>query len=169
MCALGPRVCRTPLRAFSLKGTRLAVEIVRASWRDAWALSRLDRRCFSQVDAYAWLTYLSLCLWPGIVTLKAISGEKIVGVVAGDPRRWRGYTLIVTLAVDPDWRRRGIGERLMRACEARFDLPRFRLQVRKSNAPAIRLYQRLGYAIVDALPGYYGDGEDAYLMEKANR
>jgi len=144
------------------------VEIVRASWRDAWSLSRLDQRCFSRIDAYSWLTYLSLCMWPGIVTLKAVAGERIVGVVAGDPRKRRGYALIVTLAVDPDWRRQGLGARLMHACEARFDLPRFRLQVRKSNAPAIRLYRRLGYAIVDTLPGYYGDGEDGYVMDKAN-
>jgi len=145
------------------------VEIVQASWRDAWALSRLDRKCFSRVDGYSWLAYLSLCTWPGTVTLKAVSGEAIVGVVAGDRRRWRGYILVVTLAVDPGWRRRGIGERLMRACEARFDLPRFRLQVRKSNSSAIRLYRSLGYVITSALPGYYGDGEDAYVMEKVNK
>jgi len=143
------------------------VEIVRATWRDARALGRLDARCFRSIDAYNVITYLSLCLWPGVVTLKAAAGGRVVGVVAGDPRRRRGYTLIVTVAVDPDWRRQGIGERLMRACEAHFDLPRFRLQVRKSNSPAIRLYQRLGYAIVDALPGYYGDGEDAHVMDKA--
>jgi hypothetical protein len=26
-----------------------------------------------------------------------------------------------------------------------------------------------GYVIVDAAPGYYGDGEDAYVMEKVNK
>ncbi len=105
-----------------------------------------------------------MCLWPGLVVLKAVAGGQIVGVAAGDPRR--DATLIVTLGVDPDWRRRGLGERLMRACEGRFDLSRYRLQVRQSNAPAIRLYQKLGYTIVDRLPGYYADGEGAFLMEK---
>jgi hypothetical protein len=64
-------------------------------------LSRLDRRCFNRVDAYSWLAYLSLCLWPGTVTLKAVWGETMVGVVAGDRRRWGGYILVVTLAIDP--------------------------------------------------------------------
>lgn len=142
------------------------VKIVQATWRDAWSLRRFDRRCFKSIDAYGWFTYFALCLWPRVVVLKATAGDRIVGVAAGDPRASRGYTIIVTLGVDPDWRRRGLGERLMRACEARFELPRFRLQVRKSNTPAIRLYQKLGYTIVDRLPRYYDDGEDGYLMGK---
>ena len=145
------------------------VEIVRAMWRDAWALSRLDKRCFSPSDAYGWPTYLALCLWPGVVALKAMVDGRPIGFVAGDPRRRHGYVAIVTLAVDPDWRRRGLGERLLRECEARFDLPRFRLQVRPSNATAIRLYGRLGYQTIGRLPGYYADGEDAYLMEKVRQ
>jgi len=144
----------------------VGVDIVQANWRDARALSRLDQRCFLRVDAFGWFTYLGLCLWPGIVALKAVAGGEIVGFVAGDPRRRKGYVIIATLGVDPAWRRRGIGERLMRECEARFDLPRFRLQVRKSNTPAIRLYRKMGYVIIDDLPRYYGDGEDGYLMEK---
>lgn len=142
------------------------VDIVRATWRDARALSRLDRRCFRPADAYDWFAYFALCVWPRVVVLKAVAGDRIVGVVAGDPRRRHGYAIIVTIGVDPDMRGRGIGERLLCACEAQFDLPRFRLQVRKSNTPAIALYKKLNYAIIDGLPRYYGDGEDAYLMEK---
>ncbi len=143
------------------------VEIVPATWHDAWALTELDRRCFSPVDAFGWLTYLILCLWPGVVRLKAVADGRLIGFIAAEPQRWRGRVTIVTLEVDPAWRRRGIGERLMREGEGRFDLPRFRLQVRKSNSPAIRLYQKLGYTIVDDLPRYYGDGVDGYLLEKA--
>jgi len=142
------------------------VDIVRATWRDARALSRLDRRCFRSGDAYGWFTFFALCLWPKVVVLKAMDGGRIVGVVAGDPRRRHGYTIIVTVGVDPDMRGHGIGEQLLRACEAQFDLPRFRLQVRKSNAPAVALYKKLNYTVIDRLPHYYGDGEDAYLMEK---
>lgn len=141
-------------------------EIVRATWRDAGALAELDERCFPRADAFGWFTYLTLCLWPGVVGLKAVADTQLIGFVAAEPHRWRGHVTIVTLGVDPAWRRRGIGERLMRECEARFDLPRFRLQVRKSNTPAIRLYRKLGYAIIDDLPRYYGDGEDGFLMEK---
>jgi ribosomal protein S18 acetylase RimI-like enzyme len=56
----------------------------------------------------------------------------------------------------------------MRECETRLTLPVIRLQVRQSNLAAIRLYQKLGYAIVGDLPHYYVD-EDGYLMEKMRR
>ena len=142
------------------------VEIVRATWRDTRALRKLDRRCFSRVARYGWFTFLGLSLWPGVVALKAVADRRIVGFVAGDPRRRKGYVLIVTLSVDPDWRHQGLGEQLLRECEACFDLPRFQLMVRQSNTAAIRLYQKLSYTIVADLPGFYGDGEDGYLMEK---
>ena len=142
------------------------VEIVRAGWRDAWELSRLERRCFSRADTLGWFEFLGLRLWPGVVLLKAIAGGSIVGFVAADPRRWSGQAVILTLGVDPTWRRQGVGQRLMRECEARLDVPVIRLQVRQSNTPAIALYRKLGYAIAHDLPRYYSD-EDGYLMEKS--
>lgn len=145
-----------------------AIQIERATWRDVRALLRLDRRCFKPVDRYSWYEYFSLCAWPGLIALKAVRDEKIVGFIAGDPRRGEGHTIIVTIGVDPDWQGRGIGERLMREVEARSPqgVPRLQLMVRKSNAPAVNLYHKLNYNIVDVWPRYYNDGEDAYVMEK---
>ncbi len=103
-----------------------------------------------------------------MITLKAVHAGRIVGFIAGDPRRHEGHTIIVTIAVDPDYQQRGIGERLMREVEARSprSVPRLQLMVRKSNLPALRLYRKLNYAIVETWPRYYEDGEDAYVMEK---
>lgn len=143
------------------------VQIVQASWRDTRALVRLDRRCFKPIDAFAWYEFFELCLWPGAIALKAMEADRIVGFIAGDPRPREGHTIIVTVGVDPDWQGRGIGERLLRAVEARSTLARLQLMVRVSNLPALGLYRKLGYAIVDTWRGYYADGEDAYLMEKA--
>jgi len=142
------------------------LQIVRATWRDVRALVQLDRRCFKPIDAYAWYEFLNLCVWPGLITLKALQDDRIVGFIAGDPRRQDGHTIIVTIAVDPDYQRRGIGERLLREVEARSVLPRLQLMVRKSNLPALHLYRKLNYAIVETWPRYYEDGEDAYVMEK---
>ena len=143
-----------------------ALRIERAGWRDTRALVRLDRRCFKPIDAFAWYEFFELCLWPGVITLKAVAADRIVGFIAGDPRPAEGHTIIVTIGVDPDWQGRGIGGQLLRAVEARSVLARLRLMVRVSNRPALGLYRKLGYAIVDTWRGYYGDGEDAYLMEK---
>ena len=146
--------------------TQPPIEIARATWRDVRALVQLDRRCFKPIDAYAWYEFLDLCVRPGLITLKAIQNDRIVGFIAGDPRRQEGHTIIITIAVDPDYQRRGIGERLMREVEARSALPRLQLMVRKSNLPALHLYRKLNYAIVETWPRYYEDGEDAYVMEK---
>jgi len=75
---------------------------------------------------------------------------------------------ITTFAVDPGWRRRGIGERLLLAL---LDLAIGRhareatLEVRLSNLPARRLYEKYGFRPVGLRPNYYSDnGEDALIM-----
>ncbi|HHY47820.1 MAG TPA: ribosomal protein S18-alanine N-acetyltransferase [Firmicutes bacterium] len=77
---------------------------------------------------------------------------------------------VTNLAVHPDWRRRGIGEALMRAlaevCSAR-QVKRMTLEVRVSNVGAQRLYDKLGFVKVGIRRGYYHDNrEDAIIMWK---
>jgi ribosomal-protein-alanine N-acetyltransferase len=79
-----------------------------------------------------------------------------------------GEAHISTIAVRPEWRRRGIGELLLvamldRAVELGGDLAT--LEVRVSNVAAQSLYQRYGFAKVGLRPHYYSDrGEDALIM-----
>jgi ribosomal-protein-alanine acetyltransferase len=144
------------------------VTIERAVWRDTRALTQLDRRSFKPIDAYAWYELFALCVARNGIALKAVSDGRIVGFIAGDQRRSEGHTIIVTIAVDPDYQRRGIGERLLREVETRSarSVPRLQLMVRQSNRPALQLYRKLNYDIVDTWRRYYEDGEDAYVMEK---
>lgn len=75
---------------------------------------------------------------------------------------------IATLATHPDFRRRGIAERLLVEAlnlayneGARAAL----LEVRAGNEPALRLYRKLGFEVVGYRPQYYKDkNEDALLM-----
>ena len=75
---------------------------------------------------------------------------------------------ITTFAVLPDWRRRGVGARLLLALmELASDIGArvATLEVRLSNAPARQLYQRFGFRPVGVRPRYYSDnGEDALIM-----
>ncbi|MCR4401365.1 MAG: ribosomal protein S18-alanine N-acetyltransferase [Firmicutes bacterium] len=75
---------------------------------------------------------------------------------------------ITNIAVHPDFRRRGIGERLMKAIMdyARSKgAKRFTLEVRVSNVGAQKLYEKLGFVSAGIRPGYYHDnGEDAMIM-----
>jgi ribosomal-protein-alanine N-acetyltransferase len=75
---------------------------------------------------------------------------------------------ITTFAVHPAWRRRRIGERLLLAV---LDVSMDRgareatLEVRLSNLPARRLYEKYGFRPVGLRPRYYtDDNEDALVM-----
>ena len=75
---------------------------------------------------------------------------------------------ITTFAIHPAWRRQRIGERLLLAF---LDLAIDRrareatLEVRLSNLPARRLYEKYGFRPVGLRPRYYSDdGEDALIM-----
>ena len=141
------------------------VTIARATWREVIALWRLERVIFPR-DAYDPLTLLLLVAWPGNVALKATNGKSLVGFVAGDQPWGEQAAWIVVLGVSPLHQRGGIGARLLAECEARLDRPVLRLMVRESNAPAIELYAKFGYARVRREVGYYNDGEAGLLMEK---
>jgi len=75
---------------------------------------------------------------------------------------------ITTFAVDPAWRRQGIGERLLLALLDVAQARRAReatLEVRLSNVAARRLYEKYGFRPVGLRPNYYtDDGEDALIM-----
>jgi [ribosomal protein S18]-alanine N-acetyltransferase len=75
---------------------------------------------------------------------------------------------ITTFAIDPAWRRRRLGERLLIAL---LDLAIERrageatLEVRLSNLAARRLYEKFGFRPVGIRPRYYSDdNEDALIM-----
>ncbi len=75
---------------------------------------------------------------------------------------------IHNLAVRGEFRRRGIGKLLLREVVAeamRQFSARVRLEVRKSNMAAQRLYESVGFAATGIRKGYYSDdGEDALVM-----
>ena len=75
-----------------------------------------------------------------------------------------GELHITTIAVRPEYRRRGHARALIGAALAAFpDASRVHLEVRPTNAKAIALYESLGFRETGRRPRYYGD-EDAVLM-----
>lgn len=101
-------------------------------------------------------------------------------IAARDNRQLAGYVLVLlnrrttiarlySIATAPAWRGRGLGEQLLGIAEEyavsnqRLSL---RLEVRRDNHGAIRLYQRLGYRLFGQYEDYYQDHEVALRFEK---
>ncbi len=140
-------------------------QIETANWRDLNSLRYLEQVCFPK-DAWPMWDLIGVLTFSNVVRLKAVVNNHMVGFVAGDQRTSERIAWIATIGVLPEYRGRGIGAALLRACEKQIDMPRIRLCVRASNDTAIRLYDREGYHRAGLWPRYYNDGEDAIVMEK---
>jgi len=136
-----------------------------ASWLDLNSVRQVEQVCFPK-DAWPIWDMVAVLTLPDIIRLKAVAENRLVGFIAGDIRRVERLGWITTLAVLPTYRRKGIAQALLEACERKMDLPRVRLCVRRSNTAAIALYQRAGYSQASVWPAYYHDGEDALVLEK---
>ncbi len=74
---------------------------------------------------------------------------------------------IATIAIHPEYQGRGWGAYLLEAMLGMSHGADYALlEVRESNTPAIRLYQKYGFKIVGKRQAYYRNGEDALVMKK---
>jgi ribosomal protein S18 acetylase RimI-like enzyme len=102
--------------------------------------------------------YLAYGLWV------AVEGGRIAGFLA-----WRPLGLgegeLLNLAVEPRFRRKGVGKALVRAFLGEFPGGAY-LEVRESNAAALCLYKSLGFKEVTRRPGYYEFPPEAAIVMK---
>jgi ribosomal-protein-alanine N-acetyltransferase len=76
---------------------------------------------------------------------------------------------VVSLAVMPQARRKAVASALLNAAMAgmvNYKAKQIYLEVRVTNEAGVNLYKKLGLEVVRTIPGYYSDGEDAYVMSK---
>jgi len=76
---------------------------------------------------------------------------------------------VVSLAVMPQARRKGVASALLNAAMAgmvSYKAKQIYLEVRVTNEAGVNLYKKLGLEVTRTIPGYYSDGEDAYVMSK---
>ncbi len=75
---------------------------------------------------------------------------------------------IISIAVLPEYRSKGVGsalvEEALEAMSVHYGAERCYLEVRVSNASALKLYMKLGFEVEKTLTGYYSNGEDAHIM-----
>lgn len=141
------------------------ISIVPMQTRHVAEVARLERICFSAPwSADSLRRELDT---PGAAFFVAENEAGVpVGYVGAHIVLDEGY--IANLAVHPDYRRRGVASALLERLEAlaaQRGLAFWSLEVRESNAAAIRLYTRHGYAVTGRRPGFYrAPPEDALLM-----
>ena len=116
-------------------------------------IAALERQNFSAPwDENSLLSELNnpLALW-----LAALDGETVAGYVGS--QSVLGESDMMNLAVAPAYRRQGVGKALVNALlwELSEDNHCLTLEVRASNAPAIALYDDLGFRQVGRRPKYY--------------
>jgi len=137
-----------------------------AGWRDFTQLNQLEKLCFNHEDAWPFWDLIGTLTFPGYVRLKIEVDERMVGFISGEQQPDKRCGWVTSLAVHPAYRRRGMAQALLQACEAALAQPTIRLSVRASNQVAISLYVSAGYKLVDQWRKYYAGGESALVFEK---
>lgn len=121
-----------------------------ACFSDPWSLTAVENQLKSES-----------CIYTIIEENEAPCGYALGSIICGEAELYR-------IAVSDNFRRRGLGERLLSAfiekCREREGEKIF-LEVRSRNAPAISLYKKAGFEEISVRKGYYVD-DDAVIFAK---
>ena len=126
-----------------------------------------DLACSSLSENYNPALFLDLYnYWPEGFIIAEEEGQ-IIGFIFGIMVA-KTEARILMLAVDPRQRGRGYGGVLYREMQRQCAIKGMKmivLEVRASNQPAIRFYEKMGFQLVGRISKYYSNGEDAYRMQ----
>ena len=129
-------------------------------------IAALEKLCFA--DPWSEMSIASELenIWS--YWLVAVCEDQVVGYIGSQSSI--DESDVMNVAVHPDWRRRGIAEKLIiglvDALKSRGSHALL-LEVRASNSPAISLYEKLGFQQVGVRKNYYRNPkEDALILRK---
>jgi [ribosomal protein S18]-alanine N-acetyltransferase len=139
------------------------LEIRRLSYADLPQVISIERRAFPTPWSLA-MFVLELSK-PSGICLAALRDGRVVGYLICS--RYDTVWHVMNVAVDDRLRREGIATTLLTHLFERADEPgeQYTLEVRTSNAAAMRLYEQFGFRSAGLRRGYYHDNkEDAVIM-----
>ena len=129
-------------------------------------VAELEKICFS--DPWSEKSVASELTNPLSLWLVALDGETVAGYIGS--QSVMGESDMMNVAVHPDHRRQGVAETLVTelvSALAEKGNHCLTLEVRASNAPAISLYEKLGFARIGLRRNYYRNPkEDALILRK---
>jgi len=135
------------------------------SFSDLDSILQIESQSFPK-SPYDWTTFLNLhYLYPEtflvyVNTNRGRNGEEILGYIIFTQD---GH--IISIAVPPQDRRKGIGTQLLQRAMKTPHLKKVWAEVRRSNQGAQAFYAKLGFQITGWVPNYYGN-EDALVIER---
>jgi ribosomal-protein-alanine N-acetyltransferase len=135
--------------------------IVRASPAHAAVMAAIHASAFPPRDAWGRDAFALQLELPGCFGLLDAAGGAVLARVAADEAE------ILTLAVDPAARRRGVGRALLGAAlavAADSGATGCFLEVSAANAPARALYAGAGFRQAGVRRNYYSDNSDALVL-----
>ena len=142
------------------------MEILNMNESHVTQVAALEKICFA--DPWSENSVASELKNPLSLWLVAVDGDTVAGYV-GSQTVW-GETDMMNVAVSPDYRRQGIGEKLILelvACLKAAGSHCLTLEVRASNEPAKAMYEKLGFSHVGTRKNYYRNPrEDALILRK---
>lgn len=104
---------------------------------------------------------------PEAVTVMAEIGRDLAGFAIAEMAEETSY--VVTVDVATQWRRRGLGRRIVEELEAKSQIVGARsimLHVFTGNGAAVALYEAMGYQRTGVARGFYGRNLDGWVYQK---
>lgn len=143
----------------------LNIDILEMQITDVKQVSEIEKECFS--SPWSEKDFEIELGKEGSITLISVANDLVVGFVNAQLVLDEIY--INNVAVTQKIRKQGVGELLLKGLENKVEgIASFiTLEVRKSNIPAIKLYEKCGYQEVGLRKNFYEKPtEDAILMTK---
>jgi [ribosomal protein S18]-alanine N-acetyltransferase len=149
-------------------GASIAVGITSLSYADLPKVIAIERRSFPAPWSLA-MFVLELSK-PSSICLAAVHEGELIGYLICS--RYHTVWHVMNVAIDGKFRRRGVATSLIEHLFSVTDSggERYTLEVRVSNAEAIRMYESFGFRSAGIRRRYYHDNnEDALIMWRTHR